>query len=150
MIDREARDCLAEATRHFAVGLSTNFEFDDTAFSLRTTDRGVLEIRQELWSIYDDLREHELKGEWNLSEKQRKVVARIVMFLKSDFEYKWPVVPTWYRLLRPLLWIPTIGIGTKALDDKYRVRLDMEIWPFSSSEEIQSARTTPTYLANPA
>ncbi len=45
MVDQQARNILAEATRHFVTRLSTNYEFDDAAFAFSTKDRGVQEIR---------------------------------------------------------------------------------------------------------
>lgn len=105
MVDREARDSLSEATRHFVARLTSNFTFDDAAFSVSTSDRSVTEIRDQLWTIYDDLHEHRLEGKWAISEQQRRVIARAVMFLKSDVEYSWPVVPRWYRATRPLIGV---------------------------------------------
>lgn len=147
MVDRHARDALAEAVRHFVSCLSTNYQFDDAAFDLSTDDQGVVEIREQVWLIYDDLHEHKLEGKWALSDEQRAVVHRIILFLKSDSEYLWPTVPSWYRVLRPFIWFFSLGLLTKLLDERYERELDLSVWPFRTSEEIERARLQPRYLS---
>jgi len=148
MIDRVARDRLAEATRHYLTGLSTNFEFDDSIFSVKNNDPSIAAIRNQLWLIYDDLRKHFHRGQWILSEEQRVIVLRIILFLKSDYEYIWPVVPWWYSALRPLIWVFTFGVGTRHLDGKYHYKDELNIWPFANEEEINTAKNEPKYLAS--
>ena len=147
MVDRQARDILAEAIRHFVSRLSTNYRFDDVAFDLSTKDRGVLEIREQIWCLYDDLHEHKLDGEYALNDQQREIIHRIVMFLKSDTEYPWPKVPVWYRIGRPFIWLLSLGMLPKTLDERYSRNLDMSVWPYRSVDEIERARRHPKYLA---
>ena len=90
MVDRQVRDILAEAIRHFVARLSGNYEFDDAAFSVRTEDRRVRIIREQIWGIYDNPHEHKLDDDWALSDEQGEIVHRVIMFLKSDAEYRWP------------------------------------------------------------
>jgi hypothetical protein len=130
--------------------LSTNYEFDDAAFSVSTEDRGVLEIRGQIWGIYDDLHEHRLDGKWALSDEQREIVHRVIMFLKSDAEYRWPKVPIWYRVARPIIWLASVGRLTKSLDDRFCRSLDMKVWPFLTTNEIDQARSQPKYLSGTA
>lgn len=148
MIDREARNRLAEATRHYLTRHSTNFEFDVAAFDLKSDDLGVICTRDNLWLIYDDLQEHKHEKKWTLSDEHRQIVLRIILFLKSDTEYSWPVIPYWYRLVRPIIWLFSIGRVTKHLDARFRFKDEMNIWPFSSAEEMEIARMEPKYLAN--
>lgn len=46
-VDRDARNRLAELLRHFVAKQTTNFEFDDAAFDIKTDDAGPMrcEIR---------------------------------------------------------------------------------------------------------
>jgi len=147
MIDRCARNAVAEAARHYLAGLSTNFTFDDAIFDLKSDDPAIKGIRQQLWLIYDDLREHKHKGKWRLSEDQREIIVRIIMFLKSDTEYQWPVVPGWYTGMRPIIWLFTFGYGAKTLDRKFEFRDDGNVWPFRSQDEVRAAKDDPKYLA---
>lgn len=150
MVDRQARDTLAEATRHFVACLSTNYEFDDTAFSIRSKDRGVRVTRDQIWLIYDDLHEHKLDGKWALSDEQREVLYRVIMFLKSDTEYLWPKVPIWYRAARPFIWFLSLGRITLKLDERFGRNFDMSVWPFRTAEDIERVQRHPKYLAGTA
>ena len=148
MIDRSARNSMAEAARFYLAGFLTNFEFNDAIFDLKTDDPAIKAIRQQLWLIYDDLQEHKCKGKWKLSEEEREIVIRIIMFLKSEIEYRWPKVPACYTSLRPIVWLLTFGIGVKSLDQKFEFKDSNNVWPFRSSEEIQGAKDEPKYLAS--
>lgn len=148
MIDRTARNTIAEATRHYLTGLSTNLVFDDAMFDLRSNDPAIKAIRDQLWLIYDDLREHTAKETGRLTTEQREIVLRIIVFLKSDGEYRWPTVPAWYPAVRPLIALGTLGFGTRALDRKFLFKDPDDIWPFRNREEIQEAMSKPKYLAS--
>jgi len=148
MIDRSARNAMAEAARHYLTGLSTNFLFDDAIFSLKSYDPAVNAIRNQLWLIYDDLREHKHEGAWRISEEQREIILRIIMFLKSDFEYQWPCVPSWYSASRPIVWLLTLGFGVRALDKRFEFRDPENVWPFHGLEEVEKAKDDPKYFAS--
>jgi len=72
----------------------------------------------------------------------------MIMFLKSEIEYRWPEVPAWYTLLRPIIWLLTFGIGVRSLDRRFQFKDHENVWPFRSSEEIQVAKDEPKYLAS--
>jgi hypothetical protein len=48
MIDRQARDKLAEEIRHFVECFTDNFQFDDAVWEIETKDRGVTEIYEAI------------------------------------------------------------------------------------------------------
>lgn len=147
MIDRVARDKLAEKVRHFVAGLSDNFEFDDAVWSIRTKDRGVVRVREAMWHVYDDLKRHKLKGKWALTEKQKEVVYRFIVFLKSDSEYRWPTRLSSNPFVRLLLGLTTFGIGLRYLDKKWEAHGAPDVWPFLTEEEFNEAKRNPVYLA---
>lgn len=147
MIDRSARNAVAEAIRHYLAGVSTNFALDDLLFGLKSRDPAIDAIRKQLWLIYDDLREHRHEGAWKIASEQREIVIRIILFLKSDFEYQWPNVPGWYRAVRPLIWLLTLGFGSSALDRQFGFQDIENVWPFRSLEEVRGAKNDPKYLA---
>jgi len=148
MIDRSARNVMAEAARHYLTGLTTNFAFDDAIFELKSYDPAVDAIRNQLWLIYDDLREHKHEGAWRISEEQREIILRIIMFLKGDFEYQWPRVPNWYSASRSIIWLLTLGFGARALDKRFEFRDPDNVWPFHSREEVELANDDPKYFAS--
>jgi hypothetical protein len=146
MIDRQARDKLAEEMRHFVLGFTDNFEFDDAALNIDTKDRGVQEVCHAIWFTYDDLRRHKLEGRWALTEAQMAIVKRAIVFLKSDCEYKWPKWPIYYKIGRPLLWLVSIGILTKRLDNHFHGNGDDDLWPFFCRSDYEDALRFPHYL----
>ena len=148
MIDRSARNAMAEAVRHYVSGISTNFAFDDAIFDLKSSDRANGAIRKQWWLIYDDIREHLHQGNWRLTTVQREVVMRAICFLKSELEYQWPTVPAWYSGVRPIFWLLTFGYGPKVLDRKFEFQDLENVWPFRSSEEVNTTLKEPKYLAS--
>ncbi len=149
MIDRRARNSVAEAIRHYLAGVSTNFALDDAIFDLKSSDPAIGAIRKQLWLIYDDLREHRNQGTWKIATEQRAIVMRFILFLKTDNEYQWAYVLGWYRATRWLIWLLTLGFGVSALDRRLEYRDSENVWPFRSLEDIQSAMNDPKYLAQP-
>lgn len=148
MIDRNSRNKLAEEIRHFVGCFTDNFDFDDAIFEIETKDRGVNAIYDEVWLTYDDLKRHKLEGKWALTEEQIAIVKRAIVFLKSDFEYRWPKWPLYYKIIRPFIWLLSLGTLTKILDVHFNGNGDLGVWPFFSSEEYEEARKKPPYLAN--
>ena len=148
MIDRQSRNTIAEAARQYLAGLSTNFEFDDILFELHSEDPAIEAMCQQLWLVYDDLRKHKNEGKWKLNEAQREIVVRIVMFLKSDLEYSWPAIPEWYKTLRPVIYLLSLGVAVKALDRKFEYIDELDVWPFRNESEIEVTKHAPKYLAS--
>lgn len=117
MIDRENRDRLAFAMRQLASGRISNDEFDmvgEELMALRHTlqqcdcgydtigltggrcpecgrvcDPALSEIACWAWLFYSDLRTHSLRGDDALDREERHDFARAILFLKSDFEYRY-------------------------------------------------------------
>lgn len=147
MIDRNARNKLAEEVRHFIGCFTDNFEYDDAVFDIDTKDQGVTEIYQNIWLTYDDLRRHKMKGKWALSETQLDIIKRAIVFLKSDCEYKWQKWPIYYRAMRPIIWLITFGQLTKVLDKYFNGDGELDVWPFYTSEEYEISRREPRYCA---
>jgi len=146
MIDRQARDKLAEEIRHFVVGFTDNFEFDDAVSNIDTKDRGVQEVCHAMWFTYDDLRRHKLAGSLALTEAQMAIVKRAIVFLKSDCEYRWPKWSICYKIVRPLLWLVSIGILTKRLDRHFHGNGDEDLWPFFCRSDYEDALRFSHYL----
>lgn len=145
-VDREARDRLAELLRHFVANQMTNFEFDDAAFEVNTDDEGVKAVRDQAWMQYDDLHMHKLDGKWAIEGEHRREVARWILFLKSDCEYRWPVMRWWQKLLFPVVTLLTLGLGSYLWRQWYASRGASDLWPFIRREEFESANETVGYL----
>jgi hypothetical protein len=97
MIDRERRDKFAELLRHFVAGRMSNYAFSDQILDLinRTADRGIKQVYWEgAWGLFDDLHEHYMKGKHDPNKEVKRIVARWITFLYSNYEYEWPFLKT--------------------------------------------------------
>lgn len=133
MIDRKARNELANLVRAFATGTITNFDFErNSPFS---EDKIISVIDDYLWSFYDDFKEHKLpKGSLPLTTK--KEIARIVLFLDSELEYQWPIEGGLIkRILKLFKSSPAIQ-AKKIKDFDYHNAGDLSVWPFQNRKHL--------------
>lgn len=144
MIDREARDKMAEILRHFAAGQLSNFDFEDQVPS--TTDAAVRAIYDTVWCFYDDLEKHYMKGKWAFSDSIKSQVARWSLFLYSNEEYGWPDIR--FSGIRPLKhgFISSLLKGPEK-EQKFMAAGDYSVWPFISVESFEHAKQNPKLLA---
>jgi len=147
MVDRKARDILAEQIRHLLAGVVTNFQYmEDVDSRLFSTDKAIEPILNTIWQVYDDLREHKVDIN-SFSATDRIMLSRIILFLKSDFEYQWPSLRVKIPLFRLLANIFTLGFYTKKKDKEIKDVGDFEYWPFISKADFDTANMNPPYLA---
>jgi hypothetical protein len=147
MIDRKARDILAENYRHLITGQITNDEFEDRLKF--TKDIAIDEIYYRgAWPLYDDLHEHKLTGEWAISEEGKPIAARFILFLKTDLEYEWPRKTGGKAFLWALLGVFTLGIITiiRKLVAATGEKGDKDVWPFYRRSDYEAALEAPPYL----
>ncbi len=142
MIDRAARNKLAELIRSFIAGRLTNEEFEDRLCDSKDPAIHAVSFIG-IWPLYDDFQEHQLTGEWSLTKEERHEVARWIMFLKTDCEYEWPRRDGWEGLKQDLTWLLTLGRNHEKLEDAG----DFCVWPFISRESYWEALSRPIYLS---
>jgi len=147
MIDRKARDILAENYRHLITGQITNDEFEDRLkFS---KDIAIDEIYYRgAWPLYDDLHEHKLTGEWAITEEGKPIAARFILFLKTDLEYEWARRTGAKAFLWVLLGVFTLGIVTiiRKITAATGEKGDKDVWPFYRRADYDAALEEPPYL----
>jgi hypothetical protein len=100
MIDRAARDRLAELVRHFVAGRIRAGAFDAEAEAIaeESNDPGVHWVYGRTWRLYgwriyrggDFLIGHYLRGQYRVSDAERRQMAIAILFLYSDAEFEWP------------------------------------------------------------
>jgi hypothetical protein len=104
MIDRDARNDLAESLRRLVDGDMTNDEFDDGYHGrwCESKDAAVVEISGFGYSLYssDLLWPYRLKGRHAVPAQTREIAQHAIRFLQTDLEYEWPtnvrgIVPFW-------------------------------------------------------
>lgn len=141
MIDRNARNKLAELLRSLASGLITNDEFEDSI--PESEDKAINEVFfNGGWMLYSDMKEYKLKGKDALENVVKKEVARWVLFLKSNYEYSWPYVPFLQRLLHAL----TFGLLGTSYTKVWAASGDIDVWPFLKAAHFARAKEEHGYL----
>ncbi len=145
MIDREARDSLAQETRHLVVGLTTNDEYRDRR--PWSSDPAVDEVHMHgVWQLYDDLHEHKLMGDYAVTKEGRREVARWILFLKSDLEYEWPNFSPLIDILIMLGSLFTLGLLGRLIFSLSSLDGDTSVWPFYRRADFEAALSRPPYF----
>ena len=145
MIDRERRSELAELLRHFLAGQLTNDEFVKRS-PRKSQDPAISAVLDDAWFLYDDLQTHRLAGRWRIVGKRREVVARWVLFLKTEREYEWPQSNPFVRF--PMGIANLVTLGTVAILWRRRESRigDPSVWPFLRRSDFEEANAHPPYL----
>ena len=145
MIDKESRSQLAHLLRQLSVGQIANDQFEDQL--PRSKDRAVREVIGQAWLLYDDMREHKLVGP---SKKDRPEVARWILFLQTDFEYEWPSLPAWLRIIGFMPSILTLGLVWAPYRMWFERQGDCSVWPFLRDEDFKDAKKNPVFMSGAA
>jgi hypothetical protein len=166
MVDREARDKLAQQFRRFALGRVTNVELEE-ALPIRTKDHTLQEVADLLEFGYENVwgRPYRLTGKRAPSHEDLRVMARYAMFLYSDTEYpalKQParVAVDTMKLIGSLaalpailaamfLWAFPIGpICRRIWPEKFITETEEDrVWPFKTQADLDAALRHPRLLA---
>ena len=147
MIDRDSRDRLAEALRHYVSGQITNDDLYDVEIDWR--DRGAKAVWAMAWGLYDDNYQHKATGPHYLGKNARREITRWIAFLYSDEEYTWPE----YNLIRIVNWplnLLTFGWWERMKESRWKQFLeagDTEVWPFCKKQDLERISREPRLLA---
>jgi hypothetical protein len=144
-VDAVARKQFAELYRHFGAGLISGGELESRA--PRTREIGLHEIDATgILPFYGDFTHLKLSGKHRLTREGRRYLARIILFVRSGLPYRWPRQTGVFQLPAVLLSVITLGrFGDYWL--RYRARDgDLEVWPFYTLAEYESALQRPPYL----
>jgi len=149
MIDRNARNKLAEAMRALASGLITNDEFENNRLPHSIEDNAIFEVYSKgAWFLYSDLQEYRLAGDHRLEKETKCAVARWILFLKTDCPYEWPVPTRSQTMLRLLANLFTLGIANRFFIRRFRAYGEADVWPFFRRADYEAALQKPVYLNN--
>jgi hypothetical protein len=147
MVDRNARNQLAEAIRALASGCISNDEFEDKRLPRSMEDAAISEIYSNgAWFLYSDLEEHRLVGKYRLSKATKTHIARWVLFLKTDLPYEWPIPTLWQKLGLFTANLLTLGIAGRIFARRFRAEGDSDVWPFLRRYDYEVALQNPVYL----
>jgi hypothetical protein len=141
MIDRAARDNLAERLRHLVSGLATNYQFERGA--IRSADPVISEIEFRLaWPVCDDLQEHRLTEGHAISLGHRLDFARAILFLKSNLPYEWKSHVGFRGFLNGIFRL--VPLSRKSRLDASAG--DLRVWPFFRKADYDAALKQAPYL----
>jgi hypothetical protein len=143
MIHRGARNRLACALRRYVSGRITNDDLDEVNVDSR--DRGAVAVKQAAWTLYDDLHQHKATGKYRLGKKERREVARWIIFLHSENDYYWPAY-SFHQIFNWPLNLLTFGWWERRKNKKmesFAKAGSFRAWPFFTKEEFTRARTCP-------
>jgi len=147
LIDRTARDQLADALRALASGLVSNDEFEDSRLPHSRNDAVIREVfSRGAWMLYSDTHEYRLAGKNKLDALTKSEVARWVLFLKTDLRYEWPVYSMLQTLGMLLANVLTLGMANRIFIPRFATHGDVDVWPFIRKADYEAALQNPPYL----
>ncbi|WP_370677364.1 hypothetical protein [Pleomorphomonas sp. PLEO] len=151
MIDRSARAQLSKNLRLLISGKISNDQFEDTVPT--TEDAAIQAITEMAGLLYGDMSEHRLVGLHSIEPSDRREALRWILFLDSDFEYRWPQIPlpglTPMRRTRSTFarWLSKVGALSPKQAGRFLASGDHLAWPFISRAEYKHALRHPKRLA---
>jgi len=174
MIDIERRKKLALHLRHLSVGLISNDDFEENLLEdvtygwlpeqyyrskqVKSDDKIIQPMLELCWGLYDDTRNHKLKGSDKLSKDSLKVISRCILFLQSNQEYEWPYLDTnnpLFRFSLGELILTILSLGQYYRDKRkekekafaeFQKLGDFEVWPFLNEEKYRAQLKHPPFL----
>lgn len=147
MIDRTARDRLAEALRALASGLISNDEFEDSRLPYSKHDIAIREIFfRGAWMLYSDTHKYRLIGKFKLDDATKSEVARWALFLKTDLPYEWKACSAPQTLGMFMANIFTLGMANRFFIPHFEAQGDVGVWPFIRKADYEAALRNPPYL----
>jgi hypothetical protein len=119
----------------------------------QTNDAAIVAFADMAWCLYSDMKEHRLVGTNSIGPSDRREVLRWILFLDSDFEYRWPrmALPGLQplRRVRPALtrWLHWPNAISAKRAAEFLGSGDYDAWPFISRSEYKHALRNPKRLA---
>lgn len=148
MIDRVARRQLATLLRRLLARQVSNDEFAVAVRRCASDDDVIDAIAISAWMLYSDSYEHKIDR--SVARAARGDVARWILFLQHDLEYRWCPGPWgWSPFCSWVLDLLTLGWWqrrTKRSVDVPDAREQVAVWPFSTRAEFAAACARPRFL----
>lgn len=125
----------------------------------KTDDPVILPILEVCWGLYDDTRNHKLKGPDQLSAESLKVIARCILFLHTELEYEWPAFDTKspifsFSLVDFLVCLLTLGQNFRKRRkaqliayEAFKKTSDFDYWPFFRKSDYDNHLTRQPFLS---
>lgn len=146
MVDRKSRDACAELLRRLMRGEMEGEEFEFAVDGLCSQDPGIRAVQTQAWCYYSDFE----PVERSVARAVRPEVARLILFLQGDTEYRWPPYPSGdFPIYNWLFNVFTLGWWERRKAERVRhwqQQGDHSVWPFHSRAEYDAACARPRFL----
>jgi hypothetical protein len=138
--DRESRDRLIGAIRALLSGTITAAEFE-SRIPARSSDPGIRALLSDsAWQLYAGQARQEL------ADRDRGIVSRWMLFLRTDKPYEWPVPTRRQSIALALGAVMTFGLSAWYFRRYATSRGDIAVWPFLHRGDFDQAMRSPTLL----
>jgi hypothetical protein len=138
--DRESRDRLIGAIRALLSGQITHEEFESRV-PARSSDPAIRAMLSDnVWQLFTGQHQHPI------ADRDRSVVARWLLFLRTDKPYEWPAYSRRQQVAHALATVVTLGLIAKPLRRRIASQGDIEVWPFLRHADYDAAMRSPAYL----
>ena len=146
MPDYTTRRTIALMLRRFAAGRITSDELDDAFADGRSADSAVAALHDfAVGGLYGSFDSHRCRADHALSRSSRRLVARMVLFLRTDLDFEWP--DHGYAGFRGGLWrFVTLGLLQERYDRDWQRSRDADVWPFARRPDLKAALARPPFL----
>jgi hypothetical protein len=140
--DRQAREKLTAAMRALVGGLISNEEFL-SRIPDRSSDPAIRALLSDnAWRLYGGTQ----GGEQHLADRDRGIVSRWQLFLKTDRPYEWPMLSGRQHVLHALAAVVTLGFSARLVRRRFKQTGDLAVWPFLRRADYDEAMKSPAYL----
>jgi len=138
VIDRTLRSQLMILLRELSEGSAGRDQF--RAPLSDSKDLAVREIAEQAWLLCRDLPEPGSADRKKRLREARGEISRWTLFLESDREYEWPVLPKWARVLGFFPSVLTFGLFWAPYRWWFKRSGDSQVWPFIDEKQFEEAR----------
>ena len=130
-VDPLARRSTTILLKRVSLGRITTDEFECGILEIKTSDPVVLAIYRTIYALAGDFAES-LASEFPKYSEMRRKLCRWILFLRSDYEYKWPQDKN-FPGLRDVYcptWLDKICYISESQNKHFMGHGDYHVWPF--------------------
>ena len=91
MLDNKTRKLMSGSIRSFRTSRINNEQLDDVLFGMTTSDDLCLQIRRQMYLLYDDNSIYKNEGRMRYSSQVELMLTRWEMLLETDLEW-WAII----------------------------------------------------------
>jgi len=120
---------MAEVINDFLSGAKDNWDFDDKIYSLKTRDEMCINIRDQMWFFYDDVKRYFNRDKFALNPAVADLFRRWEYLLRSNVD--------WTEIVQPLPLSPWRVLWDRFIVSRLQPKAKTKYnkyWPFANSE----------------